>query len=201
MGTFSAVRMELACERCGAAHHVEVQFKTDDDHAMPVYDAGQRVPALPPGSAYDGIAEAFCAACAKRWVAEEKAANFEALAAAIEAREIIARFATYHAELDRVELGRQLRIRRAEPLTPAEVRGLASAPEGFGWPTFPARLSEASVTLFRGDVPLDDAPGDWWAVHTARVRALLSALGWRAPADDQFREVVVRIRADGTIGT
>lgn len=199
MGTFSAVRADLACERCGSAYRTEVQFKTGDDLAMPVYDVGRRVPALQPGSPYEGIAVAFCAVCAQRWVADEKVSHFEVLADAIEAGEIIARFATYHAELDRLDLGPQLRVLRSEPLTPAEVRGLASAPEGFGWPSFPARLSDSSVTLFRGDVPIADSPGEWWPAHAGRVRARLSALGWRAPADDQFREVAVRIRADGTI--
>jgi hypothetical protein len=201
MGTFSAVRTSLACERCGGAYPAEVQFKTGDDLAMPLYDIGQKVPALQPGSTFDGIADAFCAVCMKGWVADEKVANFEALADAVEAGEIIARFATYHAELNRLDLGPQLRVLRSEPLTPAEVRKLTSGPERVGWPTFPARLSEASVTLFRGDTPLVDSPGEWWSAHSQRVRARLSALGWRAPADDQFREIVVRIRADGTIGT
>jgi hypothetical protein len=200
MGTYSAVRADLACERCGSPYRAEVQFYTGDDRKMPVYDVGQKVPALPPGSAYDGIADAFCAVCAKRWVAEEKTANFEALADAVEAGEIIARFATYHVAPDRLDLGRQLRVLRSEPLAPAEVRSLASYPEGFGSPNFPARLLQASVTLFRGDVPLVASPGEWWSAHVQRVRARLSALGWRTPPDDQFREVVVRVRADGTIG-
>ncbi len=201
MGVFSAVRAQLACERCGASYPAEVQFKTDDDWAMPVYDVDQSVPGLQPGSSYEGIAAAFCPACEERWIADEKLAHFESLAEAVEAGELVARFATYEADVARLDLGPQLTVLRAAPLTPAEVRGLAATPEGFGWPTFPARLSEARVTLFRDGVPLADSPGQWWPTHTRRVRARLSALGWREPADDQSREIEVRIRSDGTIET
>ncbi len=66
MGLFSTVNTDLACERCGSTYRTGVQFKTGEDWALPVYEAGQVVPALPPGSDCEGIADAFCPDCAKR---------------------------------------------------------------------------------------------------------------------------------------
>ncbi len=202
MGFYSTVVAELECERCHSTYRTDVQFYTDDDREMPEYIAGQLVPALKPGTTYEGIADAFCSNCMREWVEDEEVANFEELAKAIEAGEIIARFATYRADPDKPELGRQLNVRRQNPLTPSEVTGLAhvSGRPGWGWPILPARLSEASVTLFRNQTPLDDVADDPWSVlHGDRVRKRLSAQGWRAPSNGPFRDVTVRIESNGTI--
>ena len=177
-----------------------MQFYTDDDRKMPEYIVGQLVPALKPGTSYEGIADAFCSNCMREWVEDEKIANFEELAKSIEAGEITARFATYRFDPVKPELGRQLYVRRQDPLTPSEALGLAHVSGRPGWPNFPARLSEVSVTLFRGQTPLDDLPDDPWSVaHGDRVRGRLSAKGWRAPSNGQFRDVTVRVESDGTL--
>jgi hypothetical protein len=159
MDMFSTVTTDLACERCGSTYRTGVEFKTGEDWALPVYEAGQVVPALPSGSDYEGIADAFCPDCARRWIADERVAHFDALADDVEIGKVTARLATYQADLDQLDLGRQLRLLRGEPLTAAEVRSLASTPDDFGWPSFPARLSRASVTLFLGGMP--------WTTHLA----------------------------------
>jgi hypothetical protein len=200
MGVYSTVVAELECERCHSTYRTDAQVYTDDDREMPEYIAGQLVPAPKPGTTYEGIADAFCSNCMREWVEDEKVANFEELAKAIKAGEIAARLATYRLDPDRPELGRQLNVRRQDPLTPTEAIGLAHAAGRPGWRNFPARLSEASVTLFRGQTPLDDILDDpWSAAHGDRVRERLSAKGWRAPSNGQFRDVTVRVDSDGRI--
>lgn len=199
MGVYSTVEAELECQRCEKRYRTDVQFYTDDDRDLPRHRAGESVPALKPDSNYEGIADAFCADCMNQWVADEKRAAFEALAQAIGASEVIARYATYQADPRSLDPRRELRIQREAPLTSDEARRLGNRPERIGWPSFSARLAEASVVLFRGESPLADEPGTWWLVHQERVRERLSKQGWRAPADEPFRDVTVRVAADGTI--
>ena len=60
MSVYSTVVAELECERCHSTYPTDVQFQTSDDRDMPEYVAGQLVPALKPGTTYEGIADAFC---------------------------------------------------------------------------------------------------------------------------------------------
>ncbi len=225
MDLYSTVFASLACESCGADSRTDVQFYTDDDGAMPQYEVGQVVAALKPASTYEGIAGAFCGPCMARWQADENEANFEALAIAIEAGEIVARFATYRvararfadgpvrsrppanlvAEASRetagpLQQGPVLTILREAPLTPTEARDLANLfVPGSLWGSFGARLVDARVVLFRDGARLQSSPEPWWTVHHARVGGHLAKKGWRPPAGTRTRDLVVLVGSDGRI--
>jgi len=187
MGVYSTVFASLACASCGADFRTDVQFYTDDDRDMPEYEVGQVVSVLTPDSTYEGIADAFCVACMARWEADENEAKFEALAIAIEAGEIVARFATYQVARARLADGPVLTILREAPLTPKEARDLGS---------FGGRFGDARVVLFRDGARL--APLEpWWLVNHGRVRELLAKKGWRCP--EGTRDLVVLVGSDGRI--
>jgi hypothetical protein len=204
VGLYSTVMAELDCQRCGRPYQADVQFYTEDDSGLPVYVEGQAVPALPPGATFEGIADSYCRDCMRRWIQDEKAAHFEQVARGVEGREIGALFARFSFDVHRPDLGRQIEVLRSEPLTPAEIRTLASAPESAGSPNFAARLSQASVILFREGAPVSEpllfSGGTWWPNHCSRVRQQLSAKGWRSPATEATRDLVVQVDHQSRIG-
>lgn len=200
MGLFSTVRIALPCLRCGSPYPADVQFKTGEDWDLPVYESGDPAPRLQPGECYEGIADSFCEGCLARWRIDEKLAAFEEFARRVEAGAVAARFATYRADPDHLDLGRQLRVLRDGPLSPAEVRALAEKPEPpVGWMNIGARLLDAEVVLFQGGIPLDDAADlrSFWTSYLQNVERRLAAAGW---SHDAFREdLSVRIDAGGHI--
>ncbi|APR80987.1 Hypothetical protein A7982_06334 [Minicystis rosea] len=170
---------------------------------MPEYRPGDVAEDLAPGI-YEGLADAFCSACAARWVEDEKRVHLACLADDIEAGRIVARRATWrHGALDgRPELGLVVTLLDPNPLHGGDVRALGDARERLGWPTFAARLSTANIALWEGNVrvfPQDmtggTAPGRWWERHANAVNERLLALGWPG-GQDEFVAVDVRVGDD-----
>jgi hypothetical protein len=203
MGLCRTLHTTLACQRCGVDHAVDVQFKTGDDRCASEYRPGGHAYDLAP-EVFEGIADAYCATCSRLWVEEEKHAHFELLAADVEAHRIVARRATWrHGVFDgRPELGLVVTLLDAEPVSADAIRALAETPEGFGWPTFTARLHTASIAIWLGDVRLfpsdpshDAASTEWWKRRREDVNAQLRGLGWPG-GDNQWVEIGVRVDAD-----
>jgi hypothetical protein len=203
MGTFRILTTSLSCLRCGAAHSVGVQFKTGDDYAMPEYQVGDVAQDVAPGS-YEGIADAYCTSCQSRWIADEKHVQFELLADDVAVGRVVARRATWrHGALDgRPELGLVVTVDDEAPMSYDAVLALAETPEGFGQPSFTARLYSAGVALWLGQVRL--VPGDdsvlgestrWWKSRYDAVATRLRALGWPNKGDEWI-DVTVLVDAD-----
>jgi hypothetical protein len=200
MGTYRTLTTTLPCRRCSAAYPASVQWKTGDDSAMPDYQAGDVAADVAPG-VYEGVADTYCAACGRRWVDDEKRLHFELLAADVAAGRVTVRRATWrHGSLDgRPELGLVITLGDEAPLSAAAVRALVDEPEGFGWPSFTARLSTAQVAVWAGDVRL--LPHDpsclgpsmeWWKRRHDEVLERLCALGW-PDGGEQWIDVGVRV--------
>lgn len=204
VGTFRTLNASLQCKRCGLMHRAAIQFKTGDDYAMPEYEVGDVVDDVAPDE-FDGIADAYCGSCRSHWVEDEKRVQFALLADDVAAGRITARKATWrHGALDgRPELGLVLTLLDSEPMTASDVLALAQRPEGFGWPSFPARLSEADVALWQGNArlhPHDDRHDAawWWIRRNNEVVARLTAIGW-LEEPDPWIEVPVLIDQDHRI--
>jgi hypothetical protein len=203
MDTFRILSTTLSCLRCGADRRVDVQFKTGDDGAMPEYQVGDVVADVDP-DVYEGITDAYCAPCMSRWIVDEKRVWFELMSEEISAGHLVARRATYrHGALDgHPEIGLVETILDPTPMNASDVRSLAELPEGFGWPTITARLADAKVALWHGDMrlePHDPSFGDesarWWMHQGQEVSARLRRRGWPL-GGDQWMDVAVLVDAE-----
>lgn len=200
MGTFRTLHATLRCLKCAASHCFGIQFKTGDDAEMSEYALDDLADDIAPG-VYDGLTDAFCPDCHRRWVEDEKRAHFDCLADEVETGLVTARRATWrHGAMDgHPELGLVVTLDDEPPLTSQQIRLLANVPDTAGWPNFCARLINARVTLWVGSVRI--TPGQpqsqtahdaWWRLHRTSVATRLRTLGWPSE-DDQFREIVVEV--------
>jgi len=201
MGTYRTLHAGLACVRCGVVRRAEVQFKTGDDRAMPDYEIGDRADDVAP-DLYEGVADAYCSSCMRDWIDDEKRAWCQVLAEDVAAGRVVARTAICrHGSLDgRPELGMVVTIDDRPALTAAEVLALADVREGFGWPSFTARLYGENIALWAADLrvhphdPQRDS-SQWWIDHSDEVARRLRGIGW-ANGESRWIEVPVVVDAD-----
>jgi hypothetical protein len=173
MGVYRSVNLDLVCQRCGAAHQADVQFKTGRDWCEE-YAIGDRVEDLPVGEEWEGIADRFCRPCEHGHRAERERAMAMVLAARVQAG----------------QLGLKLADAQA-PLTPEEilVRGEEKA-----------EAARQSPMLYGSTMVLADLwclgpdgtwtsrlPDSWWLPLYEALQEELRRRGWPL-GDDCFRE-------------
>ena len=120
MGVYRTLRVSLPCARCGVVRRTDVQFKTADDQAMPVHDDDDVLNNVQP-DVYEGIADAYCGACTRRWSDDETRAWCDVVAEEVEAgRAEVARSAWRHGRFDRSPApGQVVTLVEPPPLTAA----------------------------------------------------------------------------------
>jgi hypothetical protein len=173
MGMFRSVSMDLACQRCGAAHRAEVQFKTDDDWCQ-VYAAGDQVPDLPVGEEWEGIADRFCRSCHDDHRAERERAMATVVVALIEEGQLALRLAEAEAPMTAVEI-----LARGEEQAEAARR----TPLLYGATMV---LSDLRVLGDEGTWATR-LPADVWLQLYQALNEELRQRGW-PQGDDSFRE-------------
>jgi hypothetical protein len=177
-----------------------VQFKTDDDYCE-VYREGDRVADLPAGAVYEGISDVHCVSCADLRAADVIRSYREALQAMTSEPDVelsigpdALRGPGGHVELARhfaplIETARERRtgdihvVPRRPPI-PSTLRIVAG--RRIVWP-LPAEAN-----------PWTAYDSVFWRRLQARVVEELLSRGW-SPADDDGRDVAVRIDADQRI--
>lgn|GEM_PF-2330636 len=192
MGLFTTVDAEFSCRRCERTFVGDVQFKTGHEQDLPTYREGDRVTDVPAGT-YEGLVDAYCGQCTRRWRNDERLSHFKALADAVSSGTLIVRRGFILRDAAGLPVPDEaddftIRDLDSDPVEPSELESIGpTAGEPGAWPNFAARLSDANLVLFEAGQRIHPtrriSNTDWWSRHNARVDTLMKKLGWPLGSD------------------
>lgn len=189
MGLYSTVYAVRVCAKCRGNFSTGVQFKTGHENGtLPEFADGDIAADLATGE-YDGVADAYCRDCMPSWVVAEKRANLGVLADEARSGNVTVRRGVVVRDAEGVPLSddnNDFVVRYLDDgllVGPEAIDAAAEASERrYGWPNFPARLSELSYVLHENGVRIFPTRVllsiDWLCKHRLAVDLRLKAEGW-----------------------